>query len=102
MIRATVVTIYESADGLRFQVHRTEDGKTVADVTEQFEVRELTCQDNDAEQVEGWHVGQRKPAPPPSPCMHLSTSMFGDGLATCFECGAEIDEQRQRRQGVEL
>ena len=34
-------------------------------------------------------------AVPPDPCMHLSTSMWANGKATCFECGAGLRESYQ-------
>jgi hypothetical protein len=84
-----IVTIHGEGDAQKFVVHRpTEDGKGVVDVTDQYEVRTLTCED-DQGLVVGWHVGKREPKPP---CTHLSTTLFADGVATCFHCGAEVKE----------
>jgi hypothetical protein len=86
-----VFTVYGEGDAQRFVVHRpAEDGKSVVDVTADYEVRTLTCED-DHGLVVGWHIGKREPKPP---CAHISTTMFVDGLATCAGCGIRVDEHR--------
>lgn len=57
-----VVTIYEHAGSQKFVVHQASnngDGNVV-DVTEQYEVRTLTCEDATGLLV-GWHIGKREP-----------------------------------------
>lgn len=94
-----VLTIYGHGDDQKFIVHHAnEDGSGVTDVTPHYEVHALTCEDARGLLV-GWHLARREPKPP---CMHMSTAMFVDGWAVCFECGAEVDEHRRQREGKEL
>lgn len=86
-------TIYETDGEQRFAAYlRTDDG-TMQDVTHEYECHSMTCAKDDALLV-GWHIGRRAPKPP---CMHIETSMFVDGWATCAGCGVEVNEAREPR-----
>jgi hypothetical protein len=85
-------TVYEIDGEQRFAAHRLVDG-TIQDVTGEYECHGMTCSEGGSLLV-GWHIGRREPKPP---CIHIETSMFEDGWATCAGCGVEVNEAREPR-----